>query len=174
MAQKSDSQVNKAGASMTVPMNGVYFKPLPDGDYLFRPPRASLFSRPEHFLVSPVQYDQILTILVPKPLPAIVWRELIAAIVARNVGLVLMVTTVICSLVMLCGGGIRASLISASVLTVPLYLIILITIASRQHRRKLLQLQPVLAGARRTDQTIDNADIIADMRKRNQDPKKRA
>jgi hypothetical protein len=78
------------------PSNGFtfHFKPLPERNYIFRAPKASLFSRPEHFLVSEVQREQILAILVPKPRSAIGRRELIAAIVPRNVGLALVVASV--------------------------------------------------------------------------------
>jgi len=50
---------------------------------------------------------------------------------------------------------------AVSMLTVPFYLTILIAIGRRAQQRRWLQLQPVLAGAQRTDQTITDAEIIA-------------
>jgi hypothetical protein len=111
--------------------------------------------------VSEVQREEILAILVPKLRSAIVRRELIAAIVPRNLGFMLAVASAIFLLAMLCGGGIYASVMAVSMLTVPLYLTILIAIGNRAQRRRRLQLQPVLAGAQRTDQTIVDAEIIA-------------
>jgi hypothetical protein len=116
MPQNSNDLIGEAAAIMAVvqPSNGFtfHFKPLPEGNYIFRAPKANLFSRPEHFLVSEAQREQILAILVPKPRSAIGRRELIAAIVPRNVGLALAVASVIFSLAMLCGGGVYASLMA--------------------------------------------------------------
>ena len=122
------------------------FKQVPGG-YVFRAPNPKVFGRSDHYLVDEAQRDKIVAIMTP-PRPRLLLAAWIggyflavaAAIVALSTFARHLPVTVLVVLI--------AAMLSAAILGLHLA-------ASRNLRR----LQPILAGARPTDQRITNAEI---------------
>jgi len=122
------------------------FKQVPGG-YVFRAPNPKVFGRSDHYLVDEAQRDQIVAIMTP-PRPRLLLAAWIggyflavaAAIVALSTFARHLPITV---LVVLIG-----AMLSAAILGLHL-----------AARRNLRRLQPILAGARLTDQRITIAEI---------------
>jgi tetratricopeptide (TPR) repeat protein len=113
------------------------------GGYVFRAPNPKVFGDSDHYLVNEAQRDEIVAIMTP--------RRPLLMLTLWSGGFVL---AAIASLVLAPGYPATVSLVVIAAMVLAAILGLHLSAA-----RKLRRLQPILAGAARTDQRITLADI---------------
>ena len=135
-------------------VRSAFLRPVPGG-YIFRAPNPKVFGAADHYLVNEAQRDAIVAIMVHRRTPLLLALCLGGLVLAASAGLIVLAP------------GYPTTVSIAVIATIMLAVLLSISLSES---RKLRQLQPILADARRTDQRITLAEINQTIRDGNSYP----
>jgi tetratricopeptide (TPR) repeat protein len=135
-------------AQTKVQIRSAILRQVPGG-YVFRAPNPRLFGASDHYLVNEAQRDEIVAIMTPRRMPLILALWLGGFLLAIGAGLIVLGPSYPATVTI----GVIAAMMLAAILG-----------AQLSASRKLRRLQPILAGATRSEQRITLAEISQTIR----------
>ena len=135
------------------------FRQVANG-YIYRAPKPWIFGRPDHYLVTEAQRDAIVDILVPAS-PEKTPASRLTKVMGFSV-IAFVITLLATSMLLLFSTQYPALITASLVMAVVMVALLAVTLGTL-HRLAVLHLaslQPILAGAAKTNERISNDDVL--------------